>query len=301
MKLLISGATGLIGTSLIIALKRNGHSIVALSRSPEKARHLSSEVYQWHPQTELLPAKSLENVDGIVHLAGEHIASGRWRESHKQQIRDSRILSTRNLVSSLATAKVRPSVFVCASAIGFYGDRGDEVLTESSAPGNSFLSDVCAAWEAEADRATTLGIRTINLRIGVVLSNRGGALEQMLPLFKLGLAGRLGSGKQWFPWVHLDDVVGLIQHALFSDNLSGPMNTTAPGEVTNAEFTSVLASALHRPAFFAAPAFALKLVLGEMSELLLASHRVKPAVALATGYHFRFPNLAQALQDLISD
>ncbi|HYE74232.1 MAG TPA: NAD-dependent epimerase/dehydratase family protein, partial [Blastocatellia bacterium] len=194
MKVLISGATGLIGTSLVKALQQSGHNAIVLSRSSERARHLTSEVYQWQPQTELVAANALQDVDAVVHLVGEHIAARRWNEGHKREIRDSRILSTRNLVSSFEAASIKPHIFVCASAIGFYGNRGDEILDESSAQGNTFLSEICAEWEAEADRATTLGIRTVNLRIGVVLSAKGGALEQMLTPFRYGVAGRLGSG-----------------------------------------------------------------------------------------------------------
>jgi uncharacterized protein len=298
MRTLITGATGLIGSALCRRLAGEGHSIVTLSRSPEKARGLPGEVFKWQPQSGLPPAEALAGTEAVVHLAGEHVAGGRWTEEHKRQIRDSRVLSTRHLVSAMEAAAPRPRAFVCASAVGFYGDRGDEVLDENSPPGVGFLSETCREWEAEAERARSFGVRVVKLRIGVVLSEKGGALTQMLPLFKLGLAGKLGGGGQWFPWIHLDDVVGLIHHALFSEQVAGALNAAAPGIVTNAEFTDRLASTLRRPAFFAAPAFALKLALGEMADVVLASQRVTPAAALSTGYRFKFPALDAALREI---
>lgn len=299
MKVLVSGATGVIGSELCRRLSGDGHSIVVLSRSPQKARRLSDEVYEWQPVSEPPPVAALSGVEAVVHLAGEHIAGRRWSDEQKRRIRDSRVLSTRNLVAAMGAAASRPLAFVCASAVGFYGDRGDEVLDENSAAGSGFLSEVCVEWEREATRAAEFGVRVVPLRIGVVLSRRGGALEQMLPLFKLGLAGRLGSGRQWFPWIHSDDVVGLIEQALLTEGIAGPLNAVAPGIVTNAEFTTTLAAVLRRPAFFAAPALALKLVLGEMAEMLLASQRVRPAAALASGYRFKFPELKPALEELL--
>lgn len=297
MKLLITGATGLIGRTLSRQMTGEGHPVAALSRTPDKARHLPGRFFKWNPQSDLPPAEALLGAQAVVHLAGEHIAAGRWSDEVKRRIRDSRVLGTRHLVSAMEFTP--PRVFVCASAVGFYGDRGDEVLDEHAAPGTGFLSEVCQEWEHEADRAAGFGVRVVKLRIGVVLSREGGALAEMLPLFKFGLAGKLGSGQQWFPWIHLDDIVGLIRHAIFTDDVRGPLNGVAPGIVTNAEFTSTLAAALHRPAFFAVPAFALKLGLGEMADMLLASMRVTPVVALNTGYQFNHPTLAPALNHLL--
>jgi uncharacterized protein (TIGR01777 family) len=233
---------------------------------------------------------------------GEPIATGRWTAEHKRRVRDSRVLSTQNLVAAIHAAPVKPKTFLCASAIGFYGDRGDEKLTEESAPSAGFLSEVCQEWENAAVAARASGARTVLARIGVVLARPedGGALPPMLLPFKLGLGASLGSGKQWFPWVHVDDVVGLLQHAIFTEFLSGPLNTVAPNPVTNAEFTDTLAAVLHRPSFLAAPSFMLRLGLGEMADLLLGSTRVIPAVATASGYQFQFPLLRPALENLLA-
>ncbi len=300
MKLLITGATGLVGKALCRSLKDDEHSIVALSRTPDPARVPQADaIFAWQPAAGLPPVAAFAGVDGVIHLAGESVAARRWNDEHKRRIRDSRVLGTRHLVAGMQSLAAPPRIFISASAAGFYGDRGDEVLNENAPPGRGFLSDVCAEWEREAQRAAELGARVALLRIGVVLSHEGGALERMLPIFKLGLAGRLGSGRQWFPWVHLADVVGLIRHVL-KHPVSGPVNVAAPGIVTNAEFTDSLARALHRPAFFAAPAFGLKLALGEMAAVVLASQRVVPQVALNAGYSFRYPDLNSALTELIA-
>ena len=300
MKILITGATGLVGQALTQSLIHDGHNIVTVSRRPNVARRNPSiEVYQWEPQAGPAPAAALKGVEAIVHLAGESVAARRWTTEQKKRIRDSRVIGTRNLVTALGSVDPRPSILVSASAVGFYGDRGDEQLTEQASAGNDFLSEVCQQWENESRRASELGLRVVQVRTGVVLSTAGGALPRMLPPFKLGVAGRLGSGRQWFPWIHIDDEVGIIRHALQSPALSGPVNAAAPGIVTNAEFTKELASVLHRPAILPAPSFALRLMLGEMAEMLLGGQRAVPQAALAAGYHFHYPDLKIALENLL--
>jgi hypothetical protein len=302
MNFLVSGATGLIGSQLCRRLQRAGHTIRVFSRSREKGQQLGFDTVVWQPEAEPPATTALAGVDVVVHLLGEPIAAGRWTAEHKRRVRDSRVLSTQNLVAAIHAAPVKPKTFLCASAIGFYGDRGEEKLTEESAPGKGFLSEVCQEWENAAVAARASGARTVLARIGVVLARPedGGALPQMLLPFKLGLGASLGSGRQWFPWVHADDVVGLLQHAVFTEFLSGPLNTVAPNPVTNAEFTNTLAAALHRPSFLAAPRFALRLGLGEMADLLLGSTRVIPEIATASGYQFQFPLLRPALEHLLA-
>ena len=301
MRFLITGATGLLGSRLCHKLIREGHSVAILSRSLDKGRRLGVETYVWQPERELPPAQALEGVDVVVHLVGEPIAAGRWTEEQKRRIRDSRVLSTCNLVAGLQAANAKPKALICASAIGFYGDRGAEALTEDVPVGKGFLSDVCQEWEQAAAIARQFGLRVAQIRLGVVLAKEGGALAQMLPIFKVGLGGRLGNGQQWFPWIHIDDVLGIFHHAIFNEAVSGPINAVAPGIVTNAGFTEALAAALHRPSLFAVPSFVLRLGLGEMADLLLGSARVIPEGATATGYQFKFPLLRNALANLFSD
>lgn len=302
MNFLISGATGLIGKKLCHLLQCEGHQITILSRSLEKGSRLGYRTIVWQPEKEVLPTTVLEGIDVVIHLAGEHIAAQRWTAEHKQRIRNSRVLSTRNIVAAFHASANKPKTFICASAIGFYGDRGDEKLTESAPAGKGYLSDVCLEWETEAASASDLNVRVVQTRIGVVLAspNDGGALKDMMPIFKLGLGGNLGNGSQWFPWIHVNDVVGIIHHAIFNESISGPINTVAPNSVTNAEFTGTLAKVIHRPAIFSAPGFMLRLGLGEMADLLLGSARVIPEKALTTGYQFKFPNLQPALVNLLS-
>jgi hypothetical protein len=301
MKVLLTGATGLVGLALIQSLADDGHTLVALSRRPEEARfHASVEMHPWEPEAGPPPAAALKGVDAVVHLAGEPVAARRWTAEQKKRIRDSRVVGTRNLVAALQAAAPRPSVLVSASAVGFYGDRGDELLDEHAAAGPGFLSEVCQEWERQSGRASEFGMRVAQIRVGVVLSAEGGALPRMLPAFKFGVAGRLGSGRQWFPWIHIADLVGIMRHTMQSPQVSGPLNAAAPGIVTNAEFTKVLAGVLHRPAFLPAPRLALNLALGEMGEMLLASLRVVPRVALETGYQFCYPRLQEALENLLS-
>ena len=252
------------------------------------------------PRERVLPALALEGIDGVVHLAGENIADGRWTEAKQRRIRDSRIDGTRLLCERLAQAEDKPSVLVCASAVGFYGDRGDEPLDERSARGSGFLAEVCEAWEEACQPARDAGIRVVNLRIGVVLSADGGALAKMLPPFRFGLAGKLGNGKQWMSWISLDDLVGAIDHALTHEEIEGPVNAVSPNPVTNAEFTSALGRVLSRPTALTMPAIGARVVFGKLAdELLLSSIRAQPRALLASGFRFEHPDLETALRQAL--
>lgn len=295
MKALITGATGFIGRHLTQRFERPA----VLSRNPDSASRTLGEVaaYAWNYKEGPPPKPAFDGVDAIFHLAGESVGEGRWNDRKKAAIRESRVDSTRQLVNAIGTLDRKPSVFVCASAIGYYGSRGEDVLDETAAPGEDFLGRVAEAWEKEAARAEEGGVRTVSVRTGVVLGD-GGALEKMLPIFKLGLGGPLGNGRQWMSWIHMEDLVGLFVHAATTESLHGPMNGVAPNPVRNSEFTKSLGKALHRPAFLPAPAFALRLGVGEFAEVLLGSQRVTPAVALRSGYRFNFPAIDGALADL---
>jgi uncharacterized protein (TIGR01777 family) len=276
--------------------------LVALSRlaraSSNELARVPVRFFAWRPLDELPPAEALAGVEAVVHLAGENVA-GRWTPERKRRIHDSRVLGTRNLIAGLRQCGAPPRVVISASAVGVYGNRGDEILTEHARPGQGFLADVCRAWEAEARQAEAFGARVVLLRTGVVLSTQGGALKTMLPAFQYGVAGKLGDGRQWFPWIHETGIVGLIVHALNSNQVSGPVNGAAPNPVTNEEFTKELAAVLNRPALLPVPKFALDLLFGEMAAVLLASQRVVPEAALAQGYQFAFPWLKPALEDLL--
>ena len=299
MRVAITGSTGLVGTEVATVLSSAGHEVVRLvRRAPapgEKA------VLRWDPVKREVDAARLEDLDAVVHLAGENIASGRWNAARKAAIRDSRVNGTRLLCDALAGLARPPKTLVCASAIGIYGDRGEEPLTEESPPGTGFLAGVCREWETASGPAARKGIRVVVLRIGVVLSPNGGALSRMLPLFRIGLGGVIGSGRQYVSWVALDDLPLIILHALQCDDLSGPVNAVAPAPVTNREFTEALGKALSRPTPLPVPAFALRLAVGrEMADaLLLASARVLPRRLEETGYRFRFPELGPALRHLL--
>lgn len=302
MKILVTGATGLIGRKLCSLLSDDGHTLVALSRSPKTAHGLAAdEVHEWHPQSGLPPSQALSGIDAVVHLAGEPIVDSRWTDAQKELIRDSRVLSTRNLVAGLRSADTKPSALISGSAVGFYGNRGDELLEESAPMGRGFVGELCRDWENEAAAASELGIRVVQVRTGVVLSAEGGALKKMLPPFKLGVGGRLGSGKQWFPWIHIDDIAGIFRHAILTSSMNGPANGVAPEAVTNAEFTKQLGRALHRPAFLPVPELALRALMGEMADVLFDSQRVVPKAALEADYEFQYPLLARALEDLFGD
>jgi uncharacterized protein (TIGR01777 family) len=297
MNITISGASGFIGRRLMKSLLAGSHSLHVLSRNAGTNLPPGVRLSVWDSIRGQPPEDSLANADAIIHLAGEPVAQ-RWTDAAKQKIRASRVDGTRFLVQALSTLSRRPATLVCASAVGIYGSRGDEVLAESSPAAQGFLAEVCQEWEQQAELAHALGIRVVKLRIGIVLGAHGGALARMLPPFKAGFGGPLGSGQQWMSWIHLDDLAGLIRYAV-ERPIEGPVNATAPGPVRNSEFTKTLASTLRRPAFFPVPAFALKLLFGEMSELLLASQRVLPGAAESAGYQFQYRDLSAALKNLI--
>ena len=293
-RVLVSGVSGPIGAALLPYLESQGARIVRLVRGPARG----PDQISWDPLRPLAPA-AVSGFEAIIHLAGEGVA-GRWTEAKKKAILESRVQGTRHLAEALAQTQSRPRVLICASAIGFYGNRGDEVLTEASPAGEGFLPEVTREWEAASRIAADAGIRTVNLRFGLVLSPKGGALKKMLTPFKLGLGGRVGSGQQWWSWIHVDDIVGALHHALQTNSLAGPVNLVAPNPVRNADFTQALASVLRRPAFFHVPTFAAQLAFGEMAnELLLSSERVEPARLRDSGYAFRFAELRLALEDLV--
>jgi uncharacterized protein (TIGR01777 family) len=287
----------MVGSALTAALRADGAVVNHLVRTREKT---SPEDVYWNPTSATVDVPAMEGYDAVVHLSGASIGQGRWTSARKQILRSSRVDTTRVLVDALAHLKQKPSVFICASATGYYGSRGDELLTETSGNGNDFLSLLCRAWEGEASRASADGIRTVIARFGIVLGIHGGALPAMITPFKLGLGGRLGSGKQWMSWITLEDVVGMMRAAIAEKSWSGPFNLVSPNPIQNEEFTRVLASVLHCPAFFAAPAFALRIALGEMADpLLLASLRVQPAKLEAAHYKFRQENLEAALFEIL--
>jgi uncharacterized protein (TIGR01777 family) len=296
MNILLSGSSGLIGQALIPVLTSGGHRVVCLVRF--KPRGGEPLVY-WNPAGGEIDAPVLEGFDAVVHLAGEPI-TGRWNAAKKRSIRESRVKGTRLLCEALARLSSRPRVLVAASASGYYGDRGDEVLREESEAGSSFLSQVCQEWEAATKPAAERGIRVVNLRIGFVLSRAGGGLAKMLPAFKMGVGGKIGSGKQYMSWIGIDDLVQIILFATTTEALNGPANAVAPNPVTNLEFTKTLGRVLGRPTIVPMPAFAVRLAFGEMGEeLLLASTRIEPARLLSAGYRFRLPQLEGALRHLL--
>lgn len=298
MNVLISGSSGLVGSALVPYLSTAGHTVTRLKRSLSN-KGANNEIV-WSPGKGELDAADLEGIDAVVHLAGENIAGGRWTEAKKKELVNSRLQSTRLLVDSFEKMEKKPSVFICASAIGFYGDRGDEELTEESQAGSGFLADLCKDWENEAARAEALGIRTVMLRIGVVLSPQGGMLAKILPPFQMGAGGNIGSGSQYMSWIALDDLIGMIKFALENDSVSGQVNAVAPEAVTNAQFTRVLGKVLGRPTIFPVPTFAARLLFGEMAEeTMLASTRVAPDKAEKAGYQFRYPSAESALRHLL--
>lgn len=301
MKIVVSGSTGLVGSALVPALVARGHEVVRLVRK-KAAGAVGGNVSEaeWHPERGEIDAAALAACDAAVHLAGENISEGRWTDEKKGRIMESRRQGTRLLAETLARLTPRPRAFVSASAMGYYGDRGDEVLTEDSASGKNFVAEVCREWESATEPARAAGVRTVTLRFGIVLSGAGGPLAKMLTPFKLGVGGKIGSGAQYYSWIAIDDAVGVILYALEDESLAGPVNTVSPQPLRNSEFTSILGRVLSRPTVFPVPAFAARLAFGEMAdELLLASARVEPAKLKASGFEFKHPTLEGALRHVL--
>ncbi|HTY64995.1 MAG TPA: TIGR01777 family oxidoreductase [Acidobacteriota bacterium] len=293
MNILVTGAAGLVGTALTAHLTQNKHRVIRLVRKTQAA---PGEI-RWDPYAETIDAEALEGLDAVIHLAGENIATGRWTARKKFLIRESRIQGTRFLSQCLARLFDPPKVLVSVSAVGYYGDRGENSLDEESKPGKGFLADVCREWEAAAAPALMRGIRVVHPRLGMVLTTEGGALARMLPAFRLGVGGRIGSGRQYMSWISIDDLVGIIDFAIHDSSMHGPVNVVSPTPVTNQDFSLTLARVLSKPSFFTLPAFAARMVFGEMADaLLLASARVLPARLKNSGYKFRFPELESALR-----
>lgn len=295
-RVLVSGATGLIGSRLCAMF----HRPAVLSRNPKAATAKLGAVdaFDWDDASPV-PSEAVEGAKIMFHLAGDPVAHGRLDAEHKARVRESRVRGTKNVVEALGRAKDGPKVLVCASASGIYGNRGDEALRETSGAGSDFLAEVCQAWEQEAQKAEAFGVRVVLLRIGIVLAKEGGALKQMLPAFRMGVGGSLGDGRQFMPWIHIDDVLGLLRFAADTPSLRGPVNAAAPEETTNKEFTTALGRAIHRPTIFRVPGFALRVGFGDLARVVLASQRVIPEVALREGYTFKHPKLGPALTDLL--
>jgi hypothetical protein len=301
MNVTLTGATGLIGTKLVRALRDRGDSVTVLSRSPDRARAaLGVDAVAWDPMSGPAPAEALTGRDAVIHLAGEPVAQ-RWSADAKRAIRESRETGTRNLVEGLRAAGTDgPKALISSSAVGYYGKHGDEPVPESTPAGDDFLAGVCVAWEREADRATELGVRTVHIRTGVVLDASGGALQRMLPPFRLGVGGPVAGGRQYLPWIHVDDLVGLYLKALDDPTWSGAYNGSAPTPVTNKDFSKALGRALHRPALAPVPGFALRLFYGDMSAIVTEGQRAVPDRALAGGYAFQHPALDEALAQALT-
>ena len=299
MRALVTGATGFVGPRLLRLLD----DPVVLTRNPDRAREsigtLASRFYAWDPMQGPPPAAAFEGVDTVFHLAGESVAEGRWNAAQKARIRDSRVLGTRHLVQGMTAAEVPPATFVSASAVGYYGDRGEAELTEASPPAKDFLAGVCVEWEAEAMAAEANGVRVVTARTGIVLGAGGGALGRMLTPFKMGAGGPLGNGKQWMPWIHVTDLASLYLFAATTAGVRGPLNAVAPNPVRNSEFTKALAKAVGRPALVPVPYFGLRLAFGEFAQVLFHSQRVVPAQALGHGFTFRYPTITEALAEIM--
>lgn len=293
MRITLTGASGFIGSHVRAALEAGGHESIPVSRRARPG------FLSWPDYARPFPREALDGAGAVIHLAGETVAQ-RWSGAVKRRIRESRVTGTERLVEALGQVSPRPAVLVCASATGFYGDRGEEVLDETSAPGEGFLAETCAAWERAAAAAEALGVRVVRLRFGMVLGRSGGALPRMLPLFRLCLGGRLGSGQQWMPWIHIEDAVQMVLWALAEDAARGPFNAVAPAPARNADFTRALEGILGRPAFFTVPAWALRLAMGEAAEIVLSSQRAMPRAASNLGFRFRHPHVADALRALLS-
>ena len=301
MRVIITGSTGLVGRALVRSLLADGHEVTRLVRGDAQGfRAPGTAAVHWNPESGEIDAKELEGHDAAVHLAGENVGEGRWDDEKKRRIRESRVKGTTLLAGALAGLGAKPKVLVSASATGFYGDRGAEILREESASGDDFLSEVCREWEKATLQASQAGIRVVHLRIGVVLSGEGGALQKMLTPFKLGVGGKLGSGSQYMNWITLEDLIGVIRRAVEDESLRGPVNAVAPQQVTNEEFTKALGGVLGRPTIFAVPAFAARLAFGEVADaLLMASTRVEPARLKEAGYQFKHPEIEGALRSVL--
>lgn len=291
MNILITGGTGFIGTPLSRELRNSGHTVVVTTRQTSD----SKEKLTWNPPA-LIPSEVISGFDAVINLAGEPVAPGQWTRKRKELIMSSRINTTRSLVESIKRASSKPKVLISASAIGYYGAHGDEYVTGDTLPASDFLARVCKAWEAEAVKAQESGIRVVLIRIGGVLESDGGALPKMMTPFKFFLGGPIGSGKQWFSWIHRDDVLGIIKYALENKSVSGPVNAVSPNPVTNKEFSFALGKALHKPSWLSVPGFVIKLTLGELGGMLLTGQRVLPEKILRSGYNFKYPDLENALK-----
>jgi uncharacterized protein (TIGR01777 family) len=296
MKCIVSGGTGFIGRRVVDRLLKNSHYVGVWSRKPGLDRRTAVATHSWDPLAGDPPLESLNGMDCVIHLAGENVAQ-RWTPEVKRRIHDSRVLGTQRIVESIARVPHKPKILICASAVGIYGDRGDEILTEASVPGTGFLADTCRAWEAEADRARNYGMRVVKIRIGFVLGKDGGALQKMVPAFRAFVGGKLGSGNQWMPWIHVEDVAEIFGYAV-ENEISGVWNATAPNPVRNTEFTKELARTMGRPALFPVPTLALKLAFGEFAQHMLDSARVIPENLSKSGFRFRHTDLGQALGNL---
>lgn len=298
MRIIVSGSHGLVGKALIKALEADGHEIYRLVRHAPN----SEKEIEWSPDRYSIAISRIEGFDAVYHLAGESIASGRWDDEKKRKIRESRTKGTKLLADALANLSAPPQTLISASATGYYGDRGDELLTETSLPGKGFLADVCMEWEQATEHARAKGVRVVNTRFGIILDKEGGALAKMLTPFRMGIGGRIGDGKQWMSWIALDDVISALQFVLNNETLNSPVNFVAPNPVTNAEFTKTLGKVLSRPTIFPIPEFGVRLAFGEMADaLLLSSQKVKPQKLEASGFQFRHPHLEQALKTILGN
>jgi uncharacterized protein len=300
--IIISGATGLIGRALYKRLRPKGYRITIISRDPSRSAALFPDAeghLEWTREIGRKMMCTIDGADAIIHLAGKSLAGGRWTDNFKHEVRESRIQSTRALAKAIRESSKAPAVFITASAVGYYGNTGDELVNEGRGPGNDFLAALCKSWEEESRNVNTKNTRVVNIRTGLVLAPNGGTLKKMLPAFKLGLGAWFGSGKQWFPWIHIEDVCGIIERALENKRMEGAFNATAPGIVTNKNFSKMLGQALHRPVLLPVPGWVLNILFGEFAAALLGGQRAEPAKAIENGYVFAFPKLDSALTDLL--